>query len=217
MLCSAVYFKGDWAAQFKRTATAPARFLVGPEQTVTASMMHLASEFVTAQTDTLNLLELPYVGNGLSMILLLPVDYAGLPALEQQFTPDNLRTWLQSLKGEKPQSILVSLPRFKVSQSFDLSRALKGMGMPSLLSERDSDLSGMSARKGLFVSEIAHEATIDVDEQGTEAAAANAVRVKGRSKPLAFAADHPFLYLIVEKRTGSILFLGRVVDPLKAY
>jgi len=216
MLCSAVYFKGKWAVQFDRKATTPALFFVRPEQTVTVPMMRLSSKFKTAQAADLALLELPYTGKALSMILLLPSDYGGLPGLERRFTLDNLQAWLQTLEHEKEQKIGILLPRLKISQSFELSRTLEAMGMPSLFDKTDCDLSGMTARNDLFVSSVAHQATIEVNEEGTEAAAATAVHVRTKSQLSTFRADHPFLYLIKENRTGSILFLGRVVDPSKA-
>jgi serpin B len=150
------------------------------------------------------------------MIVLLPADYHGLPELEQQFTPDNLKAWFQRLKSAGVQKTHVLIPRLKIAQSFDLSSTLTAMGMPSLFSETNSDLSGMGRTNDLFVSSVIHEATIEVNEEGTEAAAATAVHVRTKSQPPSFRADHPFIFLIIENRTGSILFLGRVVDPSKA-
>jgi serpin B len=216
MLCNAVYFKGEWATRFDRRATSPTPFYVGPEQIVTVPMMRAESKFKIAHASNLDLLELPYAGHTFSMIVLLPADYNGLPGLEQQFTMDNLKAWLQKLKSAGVQKTHILMPRLKITQSFNLSRTLTTMGMPSLFSETDSDLSGMSRTNDLFVSDVVHEATIEVNEEGTEAAAATAVRVRTKSQPPSFRADHPFLYLIIENRTGSMLFLGRVVDPSKA-
>jgi serpin B len=144
------------------------------------------------------------------MVILLPKDVNGLAAFERSLTADRLNKLLGALK---PTDVDVSLPRFKVTAEFQLKDALSSMGMTDAFRDGVADLSGMDGRKKLFISRIVHKAFVDVNEEGTEAAAATGVVVKAISAPPSFDADHPFVFLIREKRTGAILFLGRLADP----
>ncbi len=214
VLVNAIYFKGNWASQFEKKLTKVAPFLVAPSETVQAPMMTQKHAFRYGESNDLQVLELPYVGNDLAMIVLLPRKVDGLAELETALTVKNLEKWTGNLWETEVQ---VLLPRFKVSQGFMLNGALVSMGMADAFDPDKANFSGMDGReKGLYIAAALHKAFVDVNEEGTEAAAATAVVMAGRSIPLpppVFRADHPFVFLIRENNTGSILFLGRVVNP----
>ena len=210
VLANAIYFKGSWANQFDKAHTRDAPFHVGPEQQITVPMMNQSRRFAFANMDELSLLELPYEGDRLSMVLLLPKKIDGLGAVETSLNRKNLDQWLGRLREEP---VRVSLPRFKLGARFDLAKTLEEMGMADAFSARKADFSGMTGKRDLFIGLVIHEARVDVNEEGTEAAAATAVKMKRTSIPPAFRADRPFLFLIRDKQSGSILFIGRVSDP----
>jgi serpin B len=217
ILCNAVYFKGKWASQFKPANTKPAPFFTTTNQTVMVPMMYQSEEFKMAIIDepAVALLESPYFGRDLSMIILLPDAVDGLPELEQNLTADNLRVWLTKLDQASPHKTSVHLPRFTTTQSLELARELKSMGMPTAFNVQAADFSGIDGTNYLYIADAIHKAFVEVNESGAEAAAATIVRFVAKSMPGRFAADHPFIYLIRENGSGSILFLGRMVDPTK--
>jgi serine protease inhibitor len=229
VLCNAIYFKGKWQAQFKTRDTRPAAFYVSSNETVTVPMMSLDAYFKRAYIDdaSVGLLELPYVGNDLSMVILLPgnamgpgpgemseMKQASLSDLEEKLTPENLHSWLALLDRAASEKESISLPRFTTTQSFDLTENLKAMGMPSAFGDT-ADLSGMDGTRGLYLSSVLHKAFVQVDESGMEAAAATAVTVIASVVAQPFVVDHPFIFLIRDNGSGTILFMGRIVDPTK--
>jgi serpin B len=176
--------------------------------------MHQRQDFRYAAASDVQLLELPYVGNEVSMIVALPSKRDGLPALEESLGAETLARWTASLRKRE---VILSLPKFKLTSQFQLSTELKALGMTTAFSDA-ADFSRMATGERLQISEVLHKAFVDVNEQGTEAAAATAVVVGVTSLPLpqepvVFNADHPFLFLLRDNRTGAILFLGRLVDP----
>ncbi len=210
-LVNAIYFKGDWASQFAPHLTRKAPFWATPRKQVQVMMMTQRHLYGYGQAGGLQILELPYAGEDLSMVVLLPRKSDGLARLEATLTAENLDRWTRRLRETQVE---VFLPRFEVTLLFALDEILKSMGMVDLFSER-ADLTGMAGGP-LFMGAVLHKAFVKVNEEGTEAAAVTAVFVaKGMraSSPPVFRADHPFLFLIREKATGNILFLGRVVDP----
>lgn len=213
VLTNAIYFKGNWAFQFKPDATKNAQFFVSADKSVQVPMMNQKKEFLYAELDSLQVLQLPYIGDELSMMVLLPKQGDGLKALESGLSAENLKLWRSSLKSKE---VIVFLPKFKMTSKFELSKTLGSMGMIDAFTE-DADFSGMDGTKWLMISNVIHKAFVDVNEKGTEAAAATAVIVKLKafevSKPTTFRADHPFIFLIQDNKTGSILFIGRVTDP----
>jgi serpin B len=217
VLTNAIYFKGFWFRQFNKQDTKKADFRISPEHQVKVQMMHFSgkeSEFNYAETDNLQILELPYEGKDLSMLILLS-KADGLKAVENSLTSDNLAKWQKMFSREK---INIYLPRFKFETKYFMADDLKAMGMPTAFS-RYADFSGMTGKEDLFISEVIHQAFVDVNEEGTEAAAATAVIMARKSampKPVKeFRADHPFIFLIQDQDTGNILFIGRVSDPTK--
>lgn len=211
VLTNAIYFKGYWSSQFKKenTKDTPFKLITGEE--VDTPIMYQKAEFNYAEDDITQILEMSYIGNKLSMIILLPKKENGLKQLEGRFTIENFRSWISMLRE---QEVNVWVPKFKVTSRFYLEEILKEMGMSDAFSCPPADFSGMIRRKDLFISHVIHKAFVDVNEEGTEAAAATAVVVmKGISMPKTFKADHPFIFMIRDNRSGSILFLGRVMDP----
>lgn len=208
VLTNAIYFKGSWLSRFPADQTRNATFHVRPGETRTVAMMSQFGSFALASIDDLQVLSLPYTGKDLTMILLLPAANDGLAALEARLTPENLDRWLAAGRDTEVQ---VSLPRFRITAEFSLKDELAAMGMPSAFSS--ADFSGMAEGRDLAISEVVHKAFVEVNEEGTEAAAATAVIIRETSAPLEFRADHPFLFLIRDEVTGSVLFLGRVASP----
>jgi serpin B len=167
-------------------------------------------------------LEMPYEKGEISMLILLPDNVDGLPALERSLSASNLAKWMTSLNYQ--HEVIVYLPRFKITQQFELSSTLESLGMKTAFDSNTADFSGMTGDKSLVISAAIHKAYIDVDENGTEAAAATAVVMQMAMAmpqrtppppPIYFTADHPFLFLIRDNASGAILFMGRVTDPTK--
>jgi len=200
VLANAIYFKGDWASQFKQEATHPAPFTLIDGTTVDVPMMSQAADFKMARTETVQALELPYESGDLSMIILLP-NPGEKPAL----------TSLDDLEFREME-VMVQLPKFKIETEFYLGKTLSALGMPLAFSGK-ADFSDMDESHNLSIDEVIHKAFIEVNEEGTEAAAATAVGIRATSMPPQFIADHPFLFLIRENSTGTILFIGRITDP----
>jgi serpin B len=213
VLTNAVYFKGNWARQFDKVRTMQAPFTLANGQKQDVAMMNQTAEFKYTETESLQVLELPYVDDELSMIILLPKKLDGLNELEETLTLEKLLKWQAKLRKRE---VFVSVPRFKMTSQFGLAGVLKSMGMREAFSTR-ADFSGMNGKKDLFISAVIHKAYVDVNEEGTEAAAATAVTMTltavAPSPTPVFWADHPFLFLIRDNDCGSILFLGRVMNP----
>jgi serpin B len=213
VLTNAIYFKGKWASQFKPENTKDAPFTLLNGEKMNVPMMHQTKEFGYAETDTLQMLELPYVNNYLSMVILLPKKLDGIRDLEKELTADNLNDWHYKQKNREVQ---VYVPRFKLTSEFSLADVLASMGMPEAFSPQ-ADFSGMTGGRDLYISAVVHKAFVDVNEEGTEAAAATGVAMRltsvSPSSQTIFRADHPFIFLIRDNKTSSILFLGRTENP----
>ena len=216
VLCNAIYFKGNWLVQFDKKRTKKDNFYISPDKTIKVAMMNQESRYKYKDFGSFSAIELPYEGNDLSMIVFLPKEIDGLAEFEKNLTNSNVKAWIDRLTASYKSEIFVSLPEFKTTCEFELSKILSDMGMPSAFSLPPADFSGMTGRKDLFISKVIHKAFVDVNEEGTEAAAATAVvMLEGISRPLMFRANHPFVFLIRENQTGSILFIGRIIDPTK--
>jgi serine protease inhibitor len=218
VLTNAIYFKGDWLRPFKGEDTHNQPFHVTKTKDESVSMMHQTGQFLhfTDEEKTFQLLEMPYKDSELSMALLLPAQVDGLAQLEKKLDAELLAKWLE--KAE-PTKVQLTLPKFTMRSRLPLADRLKAMGMTAAFRPEEADLTGMTHDKPpLYLSAVIHEAWVDVNEKGTEAAAATAVIARAASaavqeKLIVFRADHPFLFLIRDTRSGSILFLGRVSNP----
>jgi len=217
VLVNAIYFKGTWATPFPESATRLDKFYAKPDKTVTVPFMHKRDRFSYGENDQLQLIALPYAGRKLEMLILLPRSRDGIGQLENSLTAANLSAWIWDMRN---QQVNVTLPKFKISSGFMLAQPLAALGMEDAFDENKADFSGMDGNSHwLYIGAVLHKAFVDVNEKGTEAAAATAVVMVGSSAklpletPREFRADHPFLFLIRDSATGSILFLGRVAQP----
>jgi serpin B len=217
VLCNAVYFKGNWSSQFDKAKTKEESFHISSAKTIKVPMMNQKGEFKFKDFSSFSVIELPYEGNDLSMIIFLPKEIDGIKEFERNLTNDNVKNWINELLKSYRREIFVSLPKFKTTCEFELADILAEMGMPSAFSIPSADFSGMTGEKDLFMGNVIHKAFVNVNEEGTEAAAATAVDIRWKvfSKLLIFRADHPFVFLIRENQTGNILFIGRIIDPTK--
>jgi serpin B len=216
VLCNAIYLRARWASPFRKSATRPAPFYADPGKPEPVPTMHQDAFLRLARVDGASLLEMPYRGDGLSMVIALPDAADGLASLESRLDPTLLAGWFDALGREPKKDTQVLLPRFTNSASFELGQALSALGMRAAFDPDRADFSGMDGARDLFVSQAIHKAFVAVDEEGTEAAAATGVTMAamGIVIPAAtFRADHPFLFLIRENATGTILFMGRLADP----
>jgi len=211
VLTNAIYFKGDWVLKFDKKKTEEADFKVSPDKTVKVQMMSLIGDkakFNYAETEELQILEMPYEGDELSMLVILP--RKNLESI------DINNEKLNELKGMLHETnVGVYMPKFKFETKYFMKEDLKEMGMPTAFNQNTADFSGMTGNRDLFISKVIHQAFVEVNEEGTEAAAATAV-VMAKSaafKSDIFRADHPFIFIIQQKATGNILFMGRVVNP----
>jgi serpin B len=220
VLTNAIYFKGNWQDQFVAGSTQKEEFHLSPTQWVMTPMMHRTGGYSYYDGGTFQALKLPYAGNEIAMVVLLPKQTNGLAALEQTFASGVAGDWLQKL--EPADKVILTLPRFTMTQQFELSSALSAMGMAQAFGD-SADFSGMTGKPEFSISAAIHKAYIDVNEQGTEAAAATAIvmyatamqRRVPEPPPIVFRADHPFLFILLDTKSGSMLFLGRVADPKK--
>jgi len=219
VLANAMYFKGNWETQFDKTQTKEEDFHVSASQAVKAPLMHREGGFNYFSGSTFQVLEIPYKSRDLSMIVLLPNAIDGLPALEESMTSASMKQWLGQLR--QVPKVVLALPRFKMTRQFSLASTLAAMGMPKAFDRHPQDFTGMTAKPELYISDVVHKAFVEVNEEGTEAAAATgvivsrALAVQRPLPPIVFRADHPFVFLIRDNRSGGILFMGRVNDPAK--
>lgn len=214
VLTNAIYFKGNWENQFPPGNTREEEFMVTPEKKVKVPMMSIREKrFNYLENDELQLVELPYAGQEISMLVLLPKK--DLKSLEPGLTAEKLNEYKKQLRSEK---IDIYLPKFKFETKYMMGgkKGILGrMGMPTAFSPAEADFSGINGRRDFYLSEVVHQAFVEVNEEGTEAAAATGlvVGVTMVVKKLVFRADHPFIFIIQDRATGNILFMGRVVDP----
>ncbi len=214
VLTNAIYFKGNWENQFPPGNTREEEFMVTPEKKVKVPMMSIREKrFNYLENDELQLVELPYAGQEISMLVLLPKK--DLKSLEPGLRAEKLNEYKKQLRSEK---IDIYLPKFKFETKYMMGgkKGILGrMGMPTAFSPTEADFSGINGRRDFYLSEVVHQAFVEVNEEGTEAAAATGlvVGVTMVVKKLVFRADHPFIFIIQDRATGNILFMGRVVDP----
>ena len=217
ILTNAIYFKGVWRVQFDPINTTDRDFETNTEDTIQVPTMKLVDTedvFYYTETDDLQILELPYTGDDLSMMILLPKNN-DLSDIIDTIDDDSFLEWKESMIE---RNVDIYLPKYKVETKYSLKPHLQQLGMNNPFTPI-ADFSGITGGKDLYISSVVHKAYIDVNEEGTEAAAATGVVMVltsnggGGSSRITFDCDHPFLYLIQHTQTGTILFMGKVVDP----
>lgn len=211
VLTNVLYFKGNWACQFKVAATQPRPFYLTPDRTVTVPLMAQCHAFRYAANPTCELLELPYVGERLTMLVLLPRQRGGLADLENMLTPNHLDNWVKQLAE---LDVEVYLPRFKIGGGFILNEPLIAMGLTEAFNQRLADFTGLGGTlHELYMGAVVHQAWVEVDEAGNETAAAPMAKAAPPRRAPIFRADHPFVFLIRDQHTGTLLSLGHVTNP----
>ncbi|XP_050395804.1 leukocyte elastase inhibitor [Patella vulgata] len=214
VLVNAIYFKGNWENQFEVEDTQSEEFYIDPSSHVDVQMMKMKMKFKFGQSDDLScsILELPYVKKDLSMVLLLPQKIDGVASLVNNLTPSNLNKLMKEMKEVK---VDIALPKFKLEADLNLKEVLINLGLSDIFVVSKADLSGIDGTRELYVSDAIHKAFIEVNEEGTEAAAATAVTIMKRSLVMIpqFRADHPFLFFIKDNRSDMILFWGKLQKP----
>ncbi|XP_045905565.1 leukocyte elastase inhibitor-like isoform X2 [Micropterus dolomieu] len=219
-LVNAIYFKGNWMSRFDKANTKEMPFKVNKNESKPVQMMYQMKKLPYNYVPELRLqiLELPYVKDELSMFILLPEESADgsdpLLTLENEIKLDRLDNWTNRDNMDVHSEVLVHLPKFKLEEDYELNEPLAKLGMTDVFCGPKADLSGMNGERGLFLSTVAHKTFLEVNEEGTEAAAATAGMVANcMPRKTHFTADHPFLFFIRHNKTKSILFLGRFSSP----
>lgn len=213
VLTNAVYFNAAWEYPFQEKVTKDSPFTLLDGSQVVVPMMHQTESLGYAEGEGYQAVELPYDGDDMSMVIILP-EGDRFDEFESTLDGDHVREIVRDLSYGQ---VDLTMPTFVFDSHFGLSQALEELGMPAAFSSPAADFSGMTGSKDLFISDVFHKAFISVDEQGTEAAAATAVEMEvGSEMPADLTVvdiDHPFIFLIRDIETGTILFVGRVLDP----
>lgn len=220
VLVNAIYFKCDWDSKFKESNTKERPFRISKTQTKPVQMMSQKGKFNMAFIPDMQMkiLELPYANKEKKMLIVLPLDINddtnGLELVEKNLSYQNLVEWTNPNMMDNME-IMVQIPKFKLEDSYDLKPKLISMGMVDAFSPGQANFSGMSDRNDLHLSKVVHKAFVEVNEEGTEAAAATAAVMMLRCAPRVeqFNADHPFIFTILDCKTSTILFLGRFCSP----
>lgn len=219
VLTNAVYFKADWQDKFEKAATHEEDFYINPAQASRAWMMQRTCDNCKyAENETLQALAMPYKGGDIEMVVLLPRDKGGMDAFEQSLNPQVINKVLGELAQDV--DVNIALPRFRLETQYSFSKILPALGMKTAFDPAHADFSGMTGKRDLFISDVIHKAFVEVDEQGTEAAAATAVIMAPTSVPVQritkqFRADHPFIFMLRDAKNGAIYFMGRMQEPMQ--
>lgn len=216
ILVNAIYFKGNWHQQFNKEQTKERPFKVSKNEKKLVQMMFKKSTFNMTYIGEIStkILVLPYVGKELNMIIMLPDENVDLETVEKELTYEKFIEWTRPDMLDK-EEVEVFLPRFKLEENYDMENVLRSLGMTDAFDQGRADFSRMSSGKDLFLSKVVHKSFVEVNEEGTEAAAATAAVMMYRCASFAsrFCADHPFLFFIQHSKTNSILFCGRFSSP----
>jgi len=217
VLTNAIYFKAAWESQFRKEESRQEKFHVSLNKDVDAEMMKQTHFFGLAELEGFKLLVMPYKGGEASMLVLLPDKVDGLADLEKSLSAENLASWLEKSRSVR---VALSFPKFKNTSTLNLNNTLITLGMKKAFIVGQADFTGIAnvPAEPLYIGLVTHKAFVDINEEGTEAAAATAVNIRAGAvmrpaEPFPFVADHPFVYVIRSNRTGNILFMGRLTDP----
>jgi serpin B len=218
VLVNAIYWKGRWRHTFAAGETLSGPFTQLDGEKRPTLLMHQRANFAVVERDGVQAIDLPYVGDEVSMVVFLPRSPQGLSKFEAGLTNQALAGWLDALHASAPRDTVLTLPKMRLEDRYELADTLSQMGAPSAFSD-NADFSGMATLPELKISHVVHKAWLNVDEEGAEAAAATAATMEPLSTPvppphpIVFSADRPFLFALVDRQTGLILFLGRYVTP----
>jgi serpin B len=214
ILTSAIYFKGYWTIPFDANRTRDGEFHAADGPTPARLMNQSAQRLPYREDDEAQAVALPYKDGSLAMIVVLPKKPDGLAAVEAGLTAERVQEWAASMR---PTAVNLTLPRFQSTAEIDLKDVLSGLGMADAFDPAKADFSGITGRRDVFLSAVVHKAFVEVEEKGTEAAAATGIVASRTSAiappPVVFRADRPFLYMIRDSATGAILFIGRLAKP----
>jgi len=213
ILTNAIYFKGEWKTKFSKWKTRNEDFTISANHKVKIPLMHLKEDFKYHEDEKLQALELPYKSDEISMLVFLPKNPEGLKEVENTLTAESLDLLLSKMWTTK---VDMYFPKFKMTWgTFCLNNVLAELGMPDAFVQGKADFSGINGIGHIWISYVFHKAFVEVNEEGTEAAASTAVvflKAAHREPPI-FRADHPFIFIIKDNRSGSVLFMGRVMNP----
>ncbi len=224
VLLNAIYFKGTWENLFKEKDTEEEDFTLLSGNKIIVPMMHQKKKFRWLNEEGFQILEMPYKGKRVfgslervSMIVFLPEKNEGIGELEESLTDEKIENCLEKLHKIWEREIDIIFPKFKIETDYELKKILSNLGMTSAFSD-GANFSGIAEDPPRYISQIIHKALVEVNERGTEAAAVTAIRLLGSSigltiKPPEFRADHPFIFLLIDSSTRTILFIGRVMNP----
>lgn len=211
VVTNAVYFLGDWAEPFRPSATQQQLFYLSGGGARQVPLMSRQGEYRTFWTETFTAIDLPYKDERLSMTVFLPRRRDGLPAFETGLSPERLAEWLGKLDAAQPGKTQLYLPRLQITESYDLEKPLSAMGMGLAFTPYKANFRGI-ADADLYIAKAVHKTFVRMDEKGTEAAAATGLQIHTVSARLPFRADHPFFFILRDKKSGAILFMGRIAD-----
>nr|AHX00578.1 serpin [Amphioctopus fangsiao] len=215
LLVNAMYFQGIWAERFQEKVTSPRKFHLGSGKSVSCDFMFLSEDFNTKISYNYKAVELPYVGEKFSMFVILPNKMDGLAALEKEINVQFLKEIIKG-KGFEELSLELYLPKFRFQSALELSDGLQNLGLSDIFDASKANLSGISSQRELYVSKFFHKTFIDVNEKGTEAVAASGevvISPVSAQTGTAFDVNHPFIFLIVDRRINMIYFIGKVTNP----
>ena len=215
IIANAIYFKGTWLTEFSTDDTKKSEFKINDVDSVDADFMNIKAEFKYASLNGAQILEMPYKGDRLSMLVILPEDANGIKQLEESISTEQIKQWKDNLTL---QQVIVSMPKFETRTHYKLNTPLKELGMPTVFDLYGANLFdiGSSIKGNLYVESAIHDAYVKVNEEGTEAAAVTTIIMMIESappQPPSFIADHPFIFIIQDDSSGTILFMGRISDP----
>jgi serpin B len=213
-LINAIYFKGNWTYKFDSTKTKDEKFYLINGSNKNCRMMNQKSYLSYSQNSEFDAVDLPYGNKNYSMTIFLPSSNKNINDFINELTDDNYRLWLSSFKSD---SVNIFMPKYKIEYKLSLNEALKNLGMAIAFESGKADFTGMSELgKGIFISEVKHKTFILVDEEGTEAAAVTSVEMVYESFPaeIIIKFNRPFVFVIREKNSGAIVFIGKIVEPI---
>jgi serpin B len=214
VLANAIYFSEMWTSTFNRNLTRTASFTLSNGTEISCEMMDNTGRFPYLSRSTFQAVELPYgQTRRLRMLIILPAVGVDLKSFVANMTSEKLSTWIANLETTE---VGIRLPRFTATYAGSLVNALTSLGMGAAFDKNIADFSGLASRGRVYISDIEHEAMVKVDESGTVAAGATMAELVDQSLPIGMTMNRPFFYAIVDGKTGALLFIGTLIDPIQS-